>query len=122
VGPAQVVRHRRAGRAEGEQGDQEDGELDVVAGEECDQEGEGVGEVGEEVGEEGDAVAAVPVEEQVAGSVAVQQVPEVGVEGDELVAQVVDRPRPSAEGVRAVQGLGQAVRGHGQPGGERGGP
>ncbi|GAA2629166.1 hypothetical protein GCM10010307_19760 [Streptomyces vastus] len=49
-----------------------------------------------------------------------QQVPQVGVEGHELVAEVVDRTRAVPEGICAAQGARVDEGGHGDRGGEAG--
>jgi hypothetical protein len=95
-----------------------------VPGEDGDEQREGAAEIGAEVGQEAGAVAGLPVDEEAAVGAAVQQVPQVGVEGHVLVAEVVDAAGAGAEGVAAGEdvpgtesgdGDGRAEQGCGTP-------
>lgn len=87
---AQQPGHRRRRDRRLEHGDDVHREVDVLAREEPDEDGERAGQVGAQVRQEAGAVAGLPVEQQSAPRTAVQEVPQVRVEGDELVAEVVD--------------------------------
>ncbi|MCF0089925.1 hypothetical protein B0E37_05026 [Streptomyces sp. MH192] len=97
-----------------EEGDHVDREVDLVAREQRHQRGEGTAEVGAEVGQKAGAVPGLPVDEQSAVGPAVQQVPQVRVEGHVLVAQVVDVAGAGAEGEAAGEDVTAAEPGGGE--------
>ena len=95
----QQAGHRRGGGHRLQDGDDVHREVDPVAGEHADEQGEGAGDVRAQVRQEAGAVSGLPVEQDAAVGPAVQQVPQVGVERHELVAQVVHVARAEPERV-----------------------
>lgn len=95
-------------------------QVDLAAREGRDEQREGVAEEADEVRPVRHSEGAVPVEEEVAGRGAVQQVPQVGVEGHELVAEVVEGTRAVPEGIRAAHRTREDEGGHGDRRGQTG--